>query len=149
MHVPGLAGRVMSTRRWSRRPGVLALSLLAVLLGAAGIGTVRSVSWFVAERTGTAAQARFGGSRTEALVAMAQAPDVPLKSRNRAIWALGESGETRALPALLALDDGRDCDHTRRVCQHEVRKAIGKLRGERGFNASVRRALAKVTSWLR
>jgi hypothetical protein len=80
------------------------------------------------------ARARLGQarnlSRVDALIRLAAAEDAPLPQRNRAIWALGEIGDRQALPALAALHRQEECDHSRLVCQREVRKAIRKIRGE-------------------
>ena len=71
----------------------------------------------------------FSGKDANALVAMMNANDRPLKDRNSAVWALGQLGDPRALPSLEGLVTGAPCDHTAAVCQRELRKAIRQCRG--------------------
>jgi len=49
--------------------------------------------------------------------------------RNHAIWALGQLGDKRALPSLEKLYTGEPCDHSKYVCQYELKKAIKLCRG--------------------
>ena len=72
------------------------------------------------------------------LLALAESQSVPLSQRNRAIWALGELKDPRALPHLAALANHDHCDHRRWVCQREVRLAISKINGELSFSAWLR-----------
>ncbi len=53
----------------------------------------------------------------------------PLRDRNRAIWAIGQLGDRRALPPLEGLVTGAPCDHAAAVCQYELKKAIRQCRG--------------------
>jgi len=55
---------------------------------------------------------------------VAMSEGIPLKDRNRAIWAVGQLGDVRALVPLGSLLTGKPCDHSSAVCQHEVRKAL-------------------------
>ena len=48
------------------------------------------------------------------------------RRNNRAIWALGQLGDPRALPFLRSLATGQPCDHETNICQGEVSKAIQK-----------------------
>jgi hypothetical protein len=72
---------------------------------------------------------RFSGNDTNALVAMMNSSDIPLKDRNLAVWALGQLGDTRAAASLEKLLTGKPCDHATVVCQRELRKAIRQCRG--------------------
>jgi len=72
---------------------------------------------------------KFPGNGTEALITVARSADFPLKARNRAIWALGQLGDVRALAPLESLWTGKPCDHAVAVCQYELRKAIRQCRG--------------------
>jgi hypothetical protein len=45
-------------------------------------------------------------------------------------FALGELCDKKALPILEALYSGGLCDHSRFVCQYEVKKAVKKIKGE-------------------
>lgn len=75
------------------------------------------------------ARVRFSGNDTNALVAMMNSSDIPLKDRNLAVWALGQLGDTRAAASLEKLLTGKPCDHATVVCQRELRKAIRQCRG--------------------
>ena len=49
------------------------------------------------------------------------------RMNNRAVWALGQLGDDRALPFLRNLLTGQPCDHNTNLCQGEITKAIQKL----------------------
>jgi len=74
------------------------------------------------------------GDRIEALMAYAESPTHNLRERNRVVWALGQLGDSRALPLLEKYYTGQSCDHDRALCQHELKKAIRLCRG--GINLS-------------
>lgn len=75
------------------------------------------------------ARLSYPGDPGKALIAVATSEGFPLKDRNRAIWALGQLGEVRAVAPLEALLTGKPCDHAAAVCQRELRKAIRQCRG--------------------
>lgn len=77
------------------------------------------------------------GDRVLALMAYVESPKHTLRERNRAVWALGQLGDARALPVLEPKFTGRDCDHERDLCQHELRKAIRLCRGAANVAAAV------------
>lgn len=73
-------------------------------------------------------------SCVEELVSLLESGRGSFEKRNRAIWALGQLAEPRALRALEALRTGIPCktpcrkdDH---ICQYELDKAIRWCRGE-------------------
>jgi len=83
------------------------------------------------------AQAAESGDSVTALLAMANSTRYPLSARNRAIWALGQLGDPRALEPLEQLSTGEECDHASDLCQHELVKAIGLCRGGRNVGALI------------
>lgn len=106
----------------------LAVLILALLL-VAGFAAVKwSIYSDVSDATAMAVR-EFPGDGVEALIAVVESEDHPLAERNRAVWALGQTGDSRALPALERYYTGDACDHARRLCQHELKKAIDLLRG--------------------
>jgi len=117
------------TRRWL---GVwwpaLGLVFLAVLYG----GFVGIVWWAQGKAHEVALRATqvFPGDEVEALMALAESEHRPLADRNRAVWALGQLGDERALPMLKRFDTGRACDHSRLLCQKELRKAMDRCSGK-------------------
>ena len=74
------------------------------------------------------------GDRVQALIACVDSREYSYHERNRAIWALGQLGDRRALPSLKDHLTGQPCDHERDgFCQGELKDAIQKLEGGR-FN---------------
>ena len=110
----------------SWRKAIAALLVLAALLFGGS-------SWLIAEGVQAVTEAALRahpGDRVLALVAYVDSPTHTLRERNRAVWALGRVGDPRALPILEKHFTGDTCDHARRLCQYELRKAIELCRGE-------------------
>jgi hypothetical protein len=107
---------------------LLTLCLMAALLWL-GLKIGSSVRTVAEE-----AMAQHAGDRVEALMAFVQSEDHTLQRRNRAVWALGQLGDPRALKLLESLRTGRPCDHHSELCQRELHKAIALCRG--GTNVS-------------
>jgi len=104
--------------------GIAFLALVAI---GSSIGSgVRSVS-------SEALQHR-PGDRVLALMEYVESDAHRLQDRNRAVWALGQLGDARALPVLEKYFTGGPCDHQRALCQRELEKAIRLCKG--GFNLS-------------
>ena len=82
----------------------------------------------------TEATQLYPGDRIEALIAYVNSEDHSLSQRNRAVWALGQIGDKRALPTLEKSYTGGPCDHDSRLCQRELQKAIKLCEGS--FNAT-------------
>lgn len=76
----------------------------------------------------------YPGDRTEALMRYLDSENHSLRERNRAVWALGQIGDGRALPVLEKSYTGRPCDHENRLCQRELQKAIKACKS--AFNAT-------------
>jgi hypothetical protein len=120
------------------RRGRLAASLPAIvlLLLVAYVAT----SWLIgsAVRAVTAAaQGEHPGDRIAALMAYADSPARSFHDRNKAVWALGQIGNPRALPLLERHYTGKPCDHERSLCQYELKKAIRLCRGATNLSALV------------
>ena len=108
----------MPTISWRR--GIAAFVVLAAL-------AFGGSSWLIAEGVHAVTEAALRdqpGDRVLALVAYVESPAHTLRDRNRAVWALGRLGDARALPILQKHFTGAKCDHARRLCQYELRKAI-------------------------
>jgi len=97
------------------------------------VGICLSIRHSVKEISAQAVQ-EYPGDRVEALMTYVESEDHSLRQRNRAVWALGQIGDTRALPVLEKFRTGRPCDHTSKLCQREVGKAIKACKGS--FNAT-------------
>jgi hypothetical protein len=78
---------------------------------------------------------RYPGDNVEALMAMIEAEDSSYREKNRAIWALGQIGDERALPLLRKLDTDepqpKPYDTDSYIVQYSVEKAIRQI--EDGF----------------
>jgi len=92
-----------------------------------------ALSWWIqigARQMGTAAMQEFPGDRVEALMAYVQSERHTLAERNRAVWALGQLRDPRALPVLQKFYTGQPCQHDKFLCQYELKKAIALCTGE-------------------
>jgi hypothetical protein len=131
-HNPGDSIRKINGKRRIAVALVAAVGFLVVAYFAISlvIGSgVRSVS--------AAALLEQPGDRVAAIMAYADASTHSLKDRNRAIWALGQFGDSRALPVLEKHYTGQPCEHDRALCQHELKKAIKLCRGGTNLSAFV------------
>jgi hypothetical protein len=74
------------------------------------------------------AQEEFGGDCVEALTKVLESDHHSYLEKNRAVWALGQLADERALPLLRGLQSGvpcqRPCRKDSHICQHEVEKAV-------------------------
>jgi hypothetical protein len=66
----------------------------------------------------------------DALIGFVQAEHHTLAERNTAVHALGQIGSDRALSVLQRYYTGHSCDHSRFLCQKELRKAIDRCGGK-------------------
>ena len=64
------------------------------------------------------------GDDVAALIAFVQSDSHSLHDRNLAVWALGQARDARALSVLQAFVTGEKCDHSKNLCQHELKKAM-------------------------
>lgn len=130
-------GRAEDSKAKSRRARSLGglgywwpvLGLAVVLLlysGFAGLGW-----WIQADAYKFAARAKqeFPGDEVEALLGFVQSERRTLAERNAAVHALGQIGDRRALPVLEGFYTGRECQHSKFLCQKELRKAIDRCDG--------------------
>jgi len=83
------------------------------------------------------AQSRFQGDPETALISVAASEEMELSIRNRAIWALGQLGSSKAFPTLQSMLTGLECDHETKVCQKEVNKAVEACSGGVNIGAFV------------
>lgn len=121
-------GRRAGTRTLSRW---WPLGLAAVIVAA--YAAFASAIWWVqadAHAVGRRAMQQFQGDEVEALTAMVLSENHSLAERNRAVHALGQVGDSRALPALHRFYTGAACNHARFLCQRELEKAIAGCTGE-------------------
>lgn len=125
----------MTPRGWKRwlvrgLAAVVALAVVAYVVVSLMIGSgVRAAR--------DAAMEVHGGDQAPALLAFVETPTHSLPERNRAVWALGQLGDPRALPVLERHFTGGPCEHERALCQRELAKAIELCRGGTNVTALV------------
>ncbi len=74
------------------------------------------------------ARSRFPGrDPSQALIEMVDCEKCGMQDRNRAVWTLGQIREERALPILHKHFYDGPCDHSKFICQHELRKALKRI----------------------
>jgi hypothetical protein len=86
------------------------------------------------------AEREYGGDCLEALISQLEDENRGFRARNEAVWAMGQFGDSRALPALEKYYTGNIPDREpleEMISQYELKKAINLARG--GTN---------ITSWL-
>jgi len=86
------------------------------------------------------ARTRYGGTCVEALMALVDDDGRDFRSRNRAVWALGQLGDGRALPVLKKYYTGRVPAREpidRMMSQRELKKAIRLAAGGLNITAFV------------
>ena len=70
---------------------------------------------------------KFPGDRAEALIAMVECEPCDIRDRNHSVWALGQLGDTRALPVLEKYYTGNKSNHLR---EDGLQTALRHLRRE-------------------
>ncbi len=118
-------------KRWKRVALVtlasvvaLAFSLFLIVCWQIGVGVDEALSH---------AKSMHEGDGIEALLEVVNDPSETWPRRNRAVWALGQLGDSRAHEPLQRLVTGLPCDHGARLCEKELAKAVKAVDG--GFNA--------------
>ena len=84
------------------------------------------------------AKAEYGGDCTEALISLLNDDHRGFKARNSAIWALGQLGDSRALPVLQSYYTGNIPDReplAKVISQYELKKAINLAGGGTNITA--------------
>ena len=81
------------------------------------------------------AKKEYAGDCVEALSALVDDESHTFKERNRAVWALGQLGDQRALTVLNKYYTGEECQHDKFLCQYELKKAIKLAEGSFNITA--------------
>ena len=109
----------------------LTLCLLLTIILSYGIGC--RMIYSNVEKFAHEAQAAYGGDPIPALITMAGDESAGYEERNRAVWALGQIGDKRALTVLHSLHTHEiqhpPYDATSYIVQHSVEKAIRQING--------------------
>ena len=122
------------TKRCRWKEVLLGIGCLLILVGLMAFGLVSfSIGRDVRSVSELAIQC-YGGYSVEALICRVEDANESLREINHAVWALGQLGDRRALPALRKHYTGQPCDHAKELCQRELAKAIRLIDG--GINAA-------------
>jgi hypothetical protein len=142
--VPGSQRKPISRLRvwkWGLVVGLILLMVLFLLTCGSIGGGVRSIS--------DKALREYSGDRVTVLMAFVESEEQGFRDRNRAIWALGQLGDGRALPILEKYYAGGSLekreDLSRELSQHELKKAIHLCEGAVNISAVVWRHGALAT----
>ena len=107
------------------------LIMASTILGLYGLGC-RMIFKGVQQNV-RSAQSTYAGDAVSALIALVEDGQAPFEQRNGAVWALGQIGDPRALPALQAMTPpaGQQppYDSTSYIVQYSVDKAIKQING--------------------
>ena len=80
------------------------------------------------------AQTKSPGDCVQALIACLQSDDVSFEDKNKAVWALGQIADPRAVQPLkdlcMPVKCEKPCSKKDKICQYELEKAIGFCSGE-------------------
>ncbi|MCX5753089.1 MAG: hypothetical protein NTW97_05515 [Candidatus Krumholzibacteria bacterium] len=108
----------------------LGLLVVAFLLVCLSIGSgVHSIS--------TKALREHPGDKVAALMVLVESEQYDYCDRNRAIWALGQLGDARALALLQKHYTGKDSDEKNELSQYELKKAIALCKGATNVGAYI------------
>lgn len=131
-----MKGDSAGSNRGKHRKRIFSVSLVAIFVLLMGGYVAASLIIGSGVRAVSAVSLREQpGDRIEALMAYADSPKHSLRERNRAVWALGQLGDSRALPLLEKYYTGGPCDHDQALCQDELKKAIRLCRGGTNLSA--------------
>jgi len=87
----------------------------------------------------------YPGDGVSALMALVESERHSMRDRNRAIWALGQLGDSRALLLLEKHFTGKPSDERYELSQYELKKAIVLCKGATNISALVWRHGAMTT----
>jgi hypothetical protein len=106
---------------------------LAVLAAGASYAMIE---WGVYSAQKSAVAQFPGRDSSQALIEVTDCAKCPMEQRNRAVWALGQIRDDRALPVLHKHFYDGPCNHKRFLCQHELRKALKRIEDRPPVHAS-------------
>ncbi len=90
------------------------------------------LAWWIqgaAYKTAARSMTEHPGDEVTSLMAFVESTQHSLDERDRAVWALGQLADARALPVLERFHTGDPCDHATFLCQYQLEKAIARCSG--------------------
>jgi len=128
----------MSGKKWGAYSSFEKALIVGLPIGILILAAILAVSLFAifsdVKSICTEAQTEFEGDCVDALMALVESDKFGYREKNKAIWALGQLGDERALPLLEKLYTGevqeKPFDPSRRIVQYTVKKALKQCRGE-------------------
>jgi len=126
----------LSERRSKGRRLAFVLATGAALLVMAFLGTCVIIGSGV-HSVSSLAMREYPGDKVGALMALVESKDRSLRDRNRAIWALGQLGDSRALVVLQKYYTAKESDEAGGLSQYELKKAIALCQGATNIGAYV------------
>jgi hypothetical protein len=130
MNAPRRAAETRRIRATRRVKTLWLVGSITVVLG--GYGGMAGLAWVFqagAHEFGERARHEFPGDQVDALIGLVQSEHHALAERNHAVHALAQIGSARALPVLMRHYTGHECQHSKFLCQYELRKAIDRCSG--------------------
>lgn len=109
----------------NRTFGVSAVLVMFVMAGYAAAFALIHAGVTDAARS---AMTKYPGDRVQALRTLVDCQTCSLTERNRAVWALGQLRDARALPILMRYYTGQKCNHASDLCQYELQKAVKAIK---------------------
>lgn len=131
---PTVADKAAKPTRRTILRWILFVSGMVLAVGLAGFVILSLRIGADVRATARTARKHHPGDDVSALIRYAEESTHSFQARNRAVWALGQLGDPRALPHLKQYYTGEPCDHEKGLCQRELGKAIELLEG--GLNAT-------------
>lgn len=107
--------------------GLLVITFLSICV-VIGSG-VHSVSSMAARE--------YPGDKVAALMALVESEEHSVRDRDRAVWALGQLGNSRALVVLQKYYRGEESDEEGELSQYELKKAIALCSGSTNIGAYI------------
>jgi len=117
------------------RGRLIAISTVCIVLMLAGFVAICSAIGSGVRSVSAEAVQELPGDQIPALMTYVESPKHSFRERNRAVWALGQLGDPRALPVLNRYFTGAPCDHEHALCQYELSKAIRLCKGGTNITA--------------
>jgi hypothetical protein len=132
--IDATAPRNRNAKRWG------AALIVALVVLAAGYFALSAMIGRSVRSVSDAALVYFpenANDRVGALTALVESERHGIRERNRAIWALGQLGDPRALPVLEKHYTGGETEEAGVLSQYELKKAIALCRGATNISALV------------